>query len=384
MHFEFSTATRIIFGPGTLDSIGDLAIKLGKSAFIIIGCPKSISDRLITLMDGHGISCFTADIKHEPTISSVRQLVDVAHQFSPDLVIGIGGGSALDSAKATAAFLSNPGDVTDYLEVIGLNKPLFTDSVPLITIPTTSGTGAEVTKNAVLGSIEHQVKVSLRSQYLFPKIALVDPELTLGLPPDITAYTGLDALTQLIEPYTCINPNPITDSLCFEGIRHIAQSLYQVFDNGSDYNAREDMSVASLFSGLALANAKLGAVHGIAGPLGGEIQVPHGLICACLLPHVMEANLSAIMERTPDHPVLERFDVIGKTLRKDPSARAEDGVQWIREFCKHAKIAKLSAYGFTEMEFNKIIEKSVKSSSMKGNPISLSEVEIRNILLRSL
>ena len=384
MQFEFSTATRIIFGPGTLDSIGKLAYKFGNSAYIITGSPKNITDRLVSLLDAHGISYIQSDINHEPTISSIQKLVDTARQFSPDLVIGIGGGSALDSAKSTAAFLSNSGDISDYLEIIGLNKPLTKESVPLITIPTTSGTGAEVTKNAVLGSTRRKVKVSLRSPLLFPKIALIDPELTLSLPKDITAFTGLDALTQLIEPYTCIDPNPLTDALCREGIRRIGESLFNVFDDGNDYKAREDMSLASLFSGLALTNAKLGAVHGLAGPLGGKIQAPHGAICACLLPQVMEGNLSAIIERNPDHPVLERFDIIGKILCNKPSAKAKDGVQWIREFCELARIQNLSFYGLTEKDFNKIIEKSIRSSSMKGNPVTLSEIELRNILQQSI
>jgi alcohol dehydrogenase class IV len=335
-------------------------------------------------LEAHGILCITADINHEPTISSILLLIEIGHQFSPDFIIGIGGGSALDSAKATSAFLTNPGNITDYLEVIGLHKPLITESIPLITIPTTSGTGSEITKNAVLGSTENRVKVSLRSPLLFPNIALIDPELTLPLPQDITAFTGLDALTQLIEPFTCKDPNPLVDALCNEGIRRIGQSLYKAFDDGSDYNAREDMSLASLLSGLALSNAKLGAVHGLAGPLGGEIQAPHGALCACLLANVMEENLCAIFNRNPGHLVLERFDMIGKILCDEPAAKARDAVNWIREFCNHAKIPKLSFYGLTERKFNIIIENSMRASSMKGNPIALSMDELRNILQRSL
>jgi alcohol dehydrogenase class IV len=383
MQFEFSTASRIIFGPGTLDSIGDHASKFGNKAFIISGSPEKITGRLVRLLEAHGISCITADINHEPTISSILLLVEIGHQFSPDLIIAIGGGSALDSAKATSAFLTNPGNITDYLEVVGLNKPLISESIPLITIPTTSGTGAEITKNAVLGSDGNHVKVSLRSPLLFPKIALIDPELTLPLPQEITAFTGLDALTQLIEPFTCRDPNPLVDAFCKEGIQRIGQSLYQAFDDGSNYNAREDMSFASLLSGLALSNAKLGAVHGLAGPLGGEIEAPHGAICACLLANVMEENLSAIINRNPGHRVLERFDLIGKILCEEPTAKASDAVNWIREFCNHAKIPKLSFYGLTELKLNIIIENSMRSSSMKGNPIALSMDELRNILQRS-
>jgi|WetSurSiteA1Bulk_404760.scaffolds.fasta_scaffold00062_14 alcohol dehydrogenase class IV len=384
MQFEFLSITRIIFGSGKLNSIAEIAKEFGNKAFILYGCPKTISDRLNNLLNIHGYSCLSIKIAQEPTIDLIRYLVEAAKQFSPDLVIGIGGGSALDSAKAAAIFLSNPGEITDYLEIIGKGKPILSPSVPIITIPTTSGTGAEVTKNAVIASPHHSLKISLRSPNLFPKVALIDPELTIILPPEITAFTGMDALTQLIEPFTCNLPNPITDALCYEGIQRIRQSIYQAFDNGKDIQARENMSLASLFSGLALANAKLGAVHGLAGPIGGEISAPHGAICACLLPLVMEENLKALQARTPDHPTLDRFGTIGKILCNHSSATAQDGLDWIRKFNLQAKIPQLSAFGLTEEMSNIIIEKAIHSSSMKGNPITLTDIELRNILQKSL
>jgi alcohol dehydrogenase class IV len=384
MQFEFSTATRIIFGSGQFNCIGDLACEFGKNALIVSGSPKTITDRLINLLEANEIRWSIVKIEQEPNIDMIRMLVNLAQQVSPDLVIGIGGGSALDSAKAIAIFLSNPGDVMDYLEVIGLQKPLLTPSIPLIAIPTTSGTGAEVTKNAVINSPKQHIKVSLRSPYLLPKIALIDPELTISVPPAITAFTGLDALSQLIEPFTCNVPNPLIDVLCLEGIRRIARSMYKVYDNGSDLQAREDLSLASLFSGLALANAKLGAVHGLAGPLGGELPASHGAICACLLPHVMEANLIALRERAPDHPALERYNTMSKILCNDHTVAADVGVRWIQNFNRHAKVPSLSAYGLTKSQFDKIVEKSIIASSMKGNPITLSEVELSNILKKSL
>jgi alcohol dehydrogenase class IV len=384
MQFEFLSTTRIIFGSGKLNSIGEIAKEFGERGIILYGCPKPLSDRLNDLLEIHGISCLSINIEQEPTIELICLLVQTVKQFSPDMIIGIGGGSALDSAKATAIFLSNPGEITDYLEIIGIGKPILSSAIPVITIPTTSGTGAEVTKNAVLSSPHDNIKVSLRSPYLFPRVALIDPELTISLPPEITAFTGLDALTQLIEPFTCNSPNPITDALCHDGILRIAQSIYQVFDNGLDIQARENMSIASLFSGLALANAKLGAVHGLAGPLGGELSAPHGAICASLLPYVMEANLVALHARTLDHPALERYDTIAKILCNHPSATSQDGLEWIREFCTYARIPTLSTLGLTEVLFNKIIEKAINSSSMKGNPIILTDIELRNILLKSL
>ena len=380
MQFEFSTASRIIFGPGMLNSIAALAVEFGKKVLIASGCPQDISDRLVESLQRHEINYALSKISHEPTVDAICELVDQAAQSRPDVIIGIGGGSAIDSAKASAVLATNPGEVIDYLEVIGLNKPLLEPGIPVIAIPTTSGTGAEVTRNAVIGEPSQHVKVSLRSHFLLPRIVVIDPELMLSLPPPVTAYTGLDALTQLIEPFTCNVPNPMTDPLCIEGIKRIGRSLYMAFDDGNDLQAREDMALASLFSGLCLANAKLGAVHGFAGPLGGEINAPHGAICASLLPYVMSTNLAALNESPTGHPAIGRYASIGKLLSGDEAADALTGIRWVQDFCQHAKIPGLRSYGFSESMFAMIIEKAIKSSSMKGNPLILSPDELRNIL----
>lgn len=384
MQFEFSTPTRIIFGSGKLDSIGSLVTNFGERVLVISGAPAAISSRLIGLLEQVEITYSSVQVGNEPTVDDIRSILDIARQTPIDVIIGIGGGSALDVSKAISALLTNPGDISDYLEVIGTNKPLINPSVPLITIPTTAGTGAEVTRNAVIGSPAHHVKVSLRSPHLLPRIALVDPVLTLTLLPLITATTGLDALTQLIEPFTCISPNPLTDALCVEAIQRVANSLYKAFDHGDNLAAREDMSLAAMFSGLALANARLGAVHGLAGPIGGEIPAPHGSICAALLPHVMSANISALQARSPEHPALEHYSVISRLLSDDPSASVEAGIQWVKGFCAHAGVHPLSSYGMTEALFPKIIDKAYKSSSMKGNALTLSVSELRTILQMSL
>jgi len=384
MQFEFSTASKIIFGPGRLNSIGDLVGEFGHKVLIVSGSPQAISDRLIDLLESGDITYSLVRVRTEPTIDAISELVGQCQQAKPAVVIGIGGGSAIDSAKATAALVVNPGDITDYLEVIGRNQLIQNPSLPVIAIPTTAGTGSEVTRNAVLGSPAQHIKVSLRSSYLLPRIALVDPELTMSVPPATTAYTGLDALTQLIEPFTCNIPNPITDALCREGIQRISRSFYSAFDPGSDPDARQDMSLASLLSGLAMANSRLGAVHGLAGPLGGEISAPHGVICACLLPHVMATNLAALKERAPDHPALERYQVIAELLSGEDGVSAVTGIEWIRDFCRQTHIPQLSAFGLHKPQFDRIIEKALISSSMKGNPITLSEVELRNILQECL
>ncbi len=300
------------------------------------------------------------------------------------MVIGLGGGSVLDTGKAIAALLTNPGDVFDYLEVIGKGQPLVNAPLPYIAIPTTAGTGSEVTRNAVIESPEQNVKVSLRSPLMLPRVALVDPELTYNLPPAITASAGLDALTQLIEPFVSVKANPMTDAICREGIYYAARSLRRAYENGADKEAREGMSLASLFGGLALANAALGAVHGFAGPLGGMLHAPHGALCARLLPFVMEANIKALETRQPEHPALGRYIEIAQILTGEKEATAHDGVRWTSELVDTLKIPGLSTYGMNEKAFPEAVEKTMKANSFKGNPIALNEDELRLILEKAL
>ncbi|MCP3943805.1 MAG: iron-containing alcohol dehydrogenase [Desulfobacteraceae bacterium] len=292
-------------------------------------------------------------------------------------IISYGGGSVIDTGKAVAALLTNPGDPINYLEVIGKGLPIRNQPAFYLAIPTTSGTGAEVTPNAVLSSTRHMVKVSMRHQKMLPDIALVDPELTLSMPPSLTASTGLDALTQLIEAYISPFSNPLVDGICEQGIKHACRSLKKAWERGDDLKAREDMSIASLFSGFALANAKLGAVHGIAGPLGAMIKAPHGLICGKLLPFVMETNIRALDH---DHPCLDRFQKIAAILTNNPRAIIKDGIDWINQICDTFKLAPLRKFGLTAEMIPTILTKSLNSSSMKGNPVELTKTQIQSIL----
>src|SRR5690606_39047218 len=260
-------------------------------------------------------------IRGEPEVQTVEDGVELACRDGCDLVLAIGGGSVIDAGKAIAALLTNPGNPRQYLEVVGQGKPLTDDPLPVVAVPTTAGTGAEVTRNAVLGVPEQRVKVSLRSPRMLPVVALVDPELTYSLPPDITASTGLDALTQCIEPFVTPQANPLTDAITREGMRRAARSLQRAFEDGGDREARRDMSIASLCGGLALANAKLGAVHGIAGPLGGMTSVRHGVACARLLPPVIETNLRARRAHAPGSPALARYEEVARSLTGRESAR---------------------------------------------------------------
>jgi alcohol dehydrogenase class IV len=384
MHFEFATATRIIFGSGSLADIGPIARSMGSHALLVTGSKPERAERLSKLLEQAGVQSAAFSIAGEPEISTVQRGVALAKQRACDHVISLGGGSAIDGGKAIAALLTNPGAVLDYLEVIGDGKPLPQSPAPFIAIPTTSGTGAEVTRNAVLASPEHRVKVSLRSQLMLSKVALVDPQLTLKLPREISAASGLDALTQLIEPYVSCRANPMTDALCVEGIRRAARSLRRVCDDGSDLAAREDMALAGLFSGMALANAGLGAAHGFAGPIGGMFPAPHGAVCAALLPHVMSANLRALQSRSPENPTLARFDEVARLLTGSPAATAEAGIQWVQALVRDLAIPPLRRYGITQDQIADVVAKAQNASSMKGNPLQLTPAELTDILRASL
>jgi alcohol dehydrogenase class IV len=298
-------------------------------------------------------------------------------------VIAQGGGSVIDAGKAVAVMLTNPGDVLDYLELVGGGKPLLEPGVPFVAVPTTAGTGAEVTGNAVLDVPEHQVKASLRSPYLRARLAVVDPELTRSVPPAVTAYTGMDALTQLIEPFVSNAANPLTDGVCREGLARAARSLASAYRDGSDLAAREDMALAALCGGIALANAKLGAVHGFAGVLGGATGQAHGALCARLLPFVMEANILAGEERG-DPAVSGRYLEIARTLTGNPDAVARDGVYWVRGLCDEMRIPPLREAGLTVDDFGRLIPLARRASSMRGNPLVLSDEELRGILEAAL
>lgn len=384
MAFEFATAGRIIFGAGRLAEVGAIAAQMGRRALVVTGRRSERAAPLVASLHAAGVATVTFSVAHEPTVDLAQQGTALAREQHCDLVIGVGGGSVLDAGKAIAALLTNPGDPLDYLEVIGRGRALSAPSAPYVAIPTTAGTGTEVTRNAVLASREHRVKVSLRSPHMLPDVALIDPALTHGMPPDITAYTGLDALTQVIEPFVSNKANPLTDAVCREGIVRAARSLLRAYEHGDDEQARENMALAALMGGLALANAKLGAVHGFAGPLGGMFDAPHGAVCAALLPHVMVVNVDVLHKRQPDHPALARYDEVARLLTGDVSATADHGVAWIAELCGLLGVPGLAAYGLSEADFDDVIDKSARASSMRGNPVTLTLDDMRAILQRAL
>jgi alcohol dehydrogenase class IV len=380
MRFEFATATRIIFGAGTLREVGPLAREVGRRALVVTGRDARRAEPLLARLRESEVFAALFAVAGEPEIATVQQGATLAKREGCELVIGFGGGSALDAAKAIAAMLTNGGDLLDYLEVIGRGQPLTKPGAPFIAIPTTAGTGSEVTRNAVLASPEHRVKVSLRSPLMLAKAALVDPELTYDLPPALTASTGLDALTQLIEPFVSCRANPMTDALCGEGLRRAARSLRIAFADGRNIVAREDMALASLFGGLALANAGLGAVHGFAGPIGGMFPAPHGAVCAALLPHVMAANLRALRQRQPTSAAIARYTEVARWLTDRTHATADDGVAWVRQLVSDLRIPSLAAYGLTRDHAAEIVSRAARASSMQANPIVLTAEELLETL----
>ncbi len=384
MRFEFATARRIVFGPGTLSEVAPMAVEMGRRPLVVTGHSGDRAVPLMHALEKLGMEITRFQVLAEPTIDMALDVVQKARQAACDLVIGIGGGSVIDTGKVAAALITNSGQLMDYLEIIGNAQPLECAAAPYIAIPTTAGTGSEVTRNAVLGSPEHRVKISMRSPFMLPDLAVVDPELTVSLPPSITASTGLDALTQLMEAFVSSHANEMTDGICREGLLRAAESLQRVYENGSDRKAREDMCLASLFSGFALANAKLGAVHGIAGPLGGMVSGAHGAICAGLLTYVMEMNIKALRSRAADSPALERYNELACILTQRSNANAKDAIAWVKNLCQTLQIESLAHLGLNKADLPAVVAKSQISSSMQGNPIRLTEDELMEILHNAL
>ena len=372
MLFDFATASRIRFGPGTARELAAAAASLGRRALVVTG---RSSVRFAGLVDGARFC-----ISSEPTIELIRQGLGFARTEGCDVVVAVGGGSAIDAGKALAALLTNSGDPLDYLEVVGRGQPMENPSAPFIAVPTTAGTGSEVTRNAVLASPEHGVKASLRSASMLPRLALVDPELAFDLPAAVTASTGLDALTQLIEPYVCSRANAMTDLYCVEGMRAACTALPRAFANGRDAEARQAMAWASLLGGLALANAGLGAVHGFAAPIGGRFPAPHGAVCAAILPHAIRGNVRALRERAPESDSLRRYQTVAQLLTGNSYAAAEDAAVFVADLCERLQIPPLRTYGVGESDVAELAEKAGHASSMKANPIALTQAELREMV----
>jgi alcohol dehydrogenase class IV len=381
--FEFATARRILVGPGRARDLRGVLAGLGSRVLVVTGADP---DRLGALLAGLGPVAAVFPVAGEPTVELTRAAVTLARAQGADVIVAIGGGSVLDTGKAVAMLLGNGGDPLDYLEVVGAGRAITRPAVPCVAVPTTAGTGAEVTANAVLAVPSHQVKASLRSPLMIPAVALVDPLLTVSCPPPVTAASGLDALTQCLEPFVSIQATPLTDGLAREGLRRAGTGLRAAYADGGDLAARAEMATCSLLGGMALANARLGAVHGLAGVIGGTADVPHGVACAALLVPVIEANVRALRSAAGPSAagVLDRYAEAARLLTGRPAASLEDGLAWIRETLTLLRVPGLAAFGLEPQQAEDIAAKALVSSSMKGNPVALSQADLEAIVLRAL
>jgi alcohol dehydrogenase class IV len=382
--FDFFNTPRILFGRGRIGEVGTLAKSFSARALLVYngddpgaGGPL---DRASDVLLAAPVEIHLFRQRGEPQVKDVENAVAAARDAGCDVVSGLGGGSAIDCAKAVAGVHANGGSPLDYMEVIGQGKPITKPAAPWIAVPTTAGTGAEVTRNAVIGEPSKKFKASLRSELLLPRVALIDPDLGVGVPPDVTAASGMDALCQLIESYTSTGAQPMTDGLALQGLA-AATSLADAYRNGADVDAREDMCLAALLSGICLTNAGLGAVHGFAAPLGANFPVPHGVVCAALLPHVVAANIQVLRARSPNHRVLERYDIIHNALRTFGGA---DLVSSLAGLVEDLRIPRLGQFGVTERHVPEMVALTRKASSMRFNPVVLPDDVLADVLRRAL
>ncbi|MFT3828242.1 MAG: iron-containing alcohol dehydrogenase [Opitutaceae bacterium] len=374
--FEFATAQRVVFGPGSRAELPVIVAAFGRRVFWVGGANPRRHAQLLTAVGAGAERLETFSVSGEPTVDLVEEGARQLRALGGDVVVAVGGGSAIDAGKAIAALAANPGEALDYLEVVGRGRTLPQASLPFIAVPTTAGTGAEATRNAVLAVPAARVKVSLRSAAMLPRVALVDPELALDLSAGVTATTGMDALTQLIEPYLSCRANPLTDALCRDGIGRVARALPKAVDEPGNLAARADLALGALQSGMALANAGLGAVHGIAGPLGGMYVAPHGAVCAALLAPVLRANLDALRSRAPQHRAIARLAEIACWLTGDGSAEADAAPRACDELARRLAIPPLHHWGVRASDVPELVAKAAGASSMKGNPIPLTGAEL--------
>lgn len=392
MDFEFATANQIHFGEGKLARVGDLARGLGRHAWVVSGSRtlerEGVVDRLEHLLRETGITSTRWQVVGEPDTVTVDHGTQLAREADCDLVVALGGGSALDAGKAIASLIQNGDSALDYIEVVGRGRVIEKPSLPFIAIPTTAGTGSEVTRNAVLTHRPTETKASLRSRFLLPAIALLDPELTYGVPPTATAATGLDAITQLIEPYTSKREHQLIDALALDALTRAATALPRAYADPDDTLARREMMYASLIGGISLAHAGLGAVHAFAAPLGGSFPISHGHACAALLPHVMAANIDAALELQNGDAVVARYARVARALgvgKMDCDLdEARAGVKWIRHLCNELRVPRLAAQGLKQEQISEVVTRALKTSSMKANPVKLTRQALTSALEKAL
>jgi alcohol dehydrogenase class IV len=393
--FSVARLPRIVFGAGTVTKLPALAASYGRRALIVTG-GRSLResphwDALLEGLREHNVSWLSMSVTTEPSPTLVDQAV---REFLPagiDVVVGIGGGSVLDAAKAIAGLLPHGNSVMDHLEGVGRNLPYNGPATPFIAAPTTAGTGSEATKNAVLSvQGDDGFKKSFRHDALVPQYAVVDPRLLAACPPAQIAANGMDALTQLIESYVSLKANPFTDALAISGIEAVKSGFFAAHAGGdSDAAAagRSCMSYAALMSGITLAQVGLGSVHGLASPLGAFFPIPHGVVCGALLAPATEINISTMRNREPGNPALARYARLGRLLGDAHQAGDEDArerlVAVLRDWTRRLALPGLKDYGVTTDDLHRIVAAS-RSGSMQTNPIVLTDDEIAQVVRASL
>ncbi len=384
VRFDLAVPADVRFGAGRVSEVPEALAGLGASRVLVVtGRTTARADAIRSVLSEAGLSSIAFGVANEPSIERARAAMEMISEAGCDAVLGFGGGSAIDVAKVAALLATSGTDPLEHMEVIGAGRPILKPGLPCVAVPTTAGTGSEVTRNSVLSG--GGVKASLRSPLMLPKVAVVDPDLLVGLPSATIAASGMDALSQLIEPLLSQRANPLSDALARDGIRRSARSLRRAYQEGmEDAEVREDLALASLFGGMCLANSGLGAVHGLAAAAGARLAAPHGAVCAAVLAAAMEVNLRALRDRAPEHPALLRMAEVATVFTGQPDAASEDGIAWLQELTAALSIPGLAAYKLSEEEISGIVTAAQKASSMRGNPIELSDAEVTEIVTRSL
>ncbi len=386
--FELRTAPAVVFGCGSRKRLGSLVRPLGRRAFLVTGsrslAQSGVLHELVEVLGEQGVTVVPYAVSGEPDVRVVDEGVRRCAEASCDVVVGVGGGSALDIAKAVAAVVPNGGAAVDYVEGLTTTapRPFSNAPLPTLAVPTTAGSGSEVTKNAVLRVPEAAVKRSMRSDHMVPRVALIDPDLSRGAPHHVSVPAALDALTHLVEGFVSRGAQPTTDALAIEGVAMSFATLSRVVCGIASPSAAERLALASFWGGVVLANAGLGAVHGLVAPLGGRFAIPHGCGCGAMLASTVRANIAALRRRDPNNPALARYGRIAG-LVAGPSASPEQAADAFETLRKGLGAHSLAHYGVTAVELAPIIADS-RSGSMKSNPIALSDAELETILTESL
>jgi len=384
-NFKISSSPEIIFGSGQIKRLPELIERFGNNVLLITGKSSFVQseywDKLLLQFEAARIHWKQFSIAQEPSPAIIDECVDLFEGEILDLVISIGGGSVLDAGKAISAMLCQKGSVIDYLEGVGSKGPSG-KKIPFIAVPTTAGTGSETTKNAVISMVGNKgFKKSIRHDNYVPDIALIDPQLTLNCPKSLTAESGMDAFTQLMESYLSENANAFTDALAVDGIRKIRDGLVEAVDDGKNLHARELVSYAAMLSGITLANAGLGTIHGFASSIGGFFEIPHGLICARMMEPVNRISVDKLRKNPKDQSALLKYARIGKLFSKNKSAKDDHYIDLfldlLEDWSSKFELKRLKNYGVKENDFKMIISQT----SNKFNPVKLTEDELRESLI---